>query len=65
MWDFAIGVIIGIYLGTYYDFRPGLEILMKWGTGRLPPTRPPPTDSVPAPAPRSLFSFLPTSSEEE
>ncbi len=63
MWDFAVGVILGIYLGTYYDFRPGLEILMKWGTGRLPPSRPSP--AVSAPAPRSLFSFLPTSSAEE
>jgi len=39
MWDFGIGVIIGIYLGTYYDFRPVLESLMKWGSDRLPPPR--------------------------
>ena len=39
MWDLGIGVIIGIYLGTYYDFRPILESLMKWGADRLPPER--------------------------
>ena len=39
MWDLGIGVIIGIYLGTYYDFRPMLESLMKWGADRLPPER--------------------------
>ena len=64
MWDFAVGVILGIYLGTYYDFRPGLEILMKWGGGGgAPRPGPPPADS--AAASRALFSFLPTSSAEE
>ena len=39
MWDLGIGVIIGIYLGTYYNFRPILESIMKWGVDRLPPER--------------------------
>ena len=39
MWDLGLGVIIGIYLGTYYDFRPVLELFMKWGADRLPPPR--------------------------
>ncbi len=60
MWDFIIGVIIGIYLGTYYDFRPGLETLTKWGTEQLPPPRPP-SGSPPAPSTQSIFSALMTS----
>ena len=54
MWDFGIGVIIGIYLGTYYDFRPVLESLTKWGSDRLPPPR---DKSLPGP-PSFLTSFF-------
>jgi len=39
MWEFGLGVIIGIYLGTYYDFRPILESFVNWGSDRLPPPR--------------------------
>ena len=52
MWDLVVGVVVGIYLGTYYDFRPSLETLMKWGTEHLPAARTPPA------APQSLFSAL-------
>jgi len=54
MWDLAIGIIIGIYLGTYYDFRPMLESLRKWGTEQLPPPRQPAST-------QSIFSALLTS----
>ena len=60
MWDLGLGVIIGIYLGTYYDFRPFLESLMKWGTDRLPLERPASRSRKEAtPANQSIFaSFL-------
>lgn len=60
MWDFAVGVIIGIYLGTYYDFRPVLESLVKWGTERLPAPR----HSASGPATQSIFSSLLTSEKK-
>ena len=53
MWEFGLGVIIGIYLGTYYDFRPILESFVKWGSDRLPPPR-----SKKSPSPEQQ-SFLP------
>ncbi len=64
MLTFAVGVIIGIYLGTYYDFRPVLETLMKWGTEQLPPPR---NESCVSsePATKSIFSALLTSSEKD
>ncbi len=39
MWSFGIGVMVGIYLGTYYDFHPFLKALEKWGLDRLPRKR--------------------------
>ena len=64
MWDLGIGVIIGIYLGTYYDFRPVLESLMKWATTRLPPARLPPDRNKILPANQSLFAFFLTPKEK-
>ena len=64
MLNFAVGVIIGIYLGTYYDFRPVLETLMKWGTEQLPPPRNASCVSSET-APKSIFSALLTSSEKD
>ena len=64
MLTFAVGVIIGIYLGTYYDFRPVLETLMKWGTEQLPPPRTAACGSS-EPATKSIFSALLTSSEKD
>ena len=56
MWEFGLGVIIGIYLGTYYDFRPILESFVKWGSDRLPPPR---NKKSPAPEQHSfLTSFF-------
>ena len=53
MWDLVVGMVVGIYLGTYYDFRPSLEALLKWGTEHLPTPR-----TAPPAAPQSLFSVL-------
>ncbi len=61
MWDFVVGMVVGIYLGTYYDFRPSLEALLKWGTEHLPRSRTPP----PPPAPQSLFSVLTASKKSK
>ena len=66
MWDLGMGVIIGIYLGTYYDFRPVLESIIKWGADCLPPERPatalekvtPATHRFAEPRRGSLFAYF-------
>ena len=60
MWDFVVGMVVGIYLGTYYDFRPSLEALLKWGTEHLPRSR-----AAAAAPPQSLFSVLTASKKSK
>ncbi len=39
MLGFFTGLLIGIYLGSFYDFRPTINSVVKASSDRLPPKR--------------------------
>ena len=36
MWQFLFGLASGVYIGTYYNFKPGIETIIKFAKSNFP-----------------------------